>query len=151
LEAIYMLQLQIPDEVHPSVESALRFYGREHQLGDEARCEECQVPGRRTRTESVLRWPSVLTLGIQRQDDAEQKLFTALDFNLTLNVNDGITYDLRGVVVHEGHSVRSGHYIAYVCGRGGKWFRCNDACTPQEVSVADVLSVQAYTLFYEKR
>ncbi len=120
-------------------------------LGDEVRCGECGARGRRTRTGSVLRWPSALTIGIQRQDDADQKLSTALSFHLTLTVIDGIAYDLRGVVVHEGHSVRSGHYIAYVCGRGGKWFRCNDACRPQEVSVADVLSVQAYTLFYEKR
>ena len=106
----------------PSVESALRFFGREHQLGDEARCDECGARGRRTRTESVLRWPSVLTLGIQRQDDAEQKLSTALSFHLTLNVIDGITYDLRGVVVHEGPSVRSGHYIAYVGGRADNSF-----------------------------
>ena len=151
LEAIYTLQLQIPPEAHPSVESALRFHSRVKDLGDEARCSVCGVPGRLTRTESVLRWPSVLSIGIQRQDLADQTISTALSFHLTLTVVDGITYDLRGVVVHVGPRVRSGHYIAYVYGRGGKWFHCEDHLKPREVPAVEVLSVEAYTLFYEKR
>ncbi len=63
----------------------------------------------------------------------------------------GSTYDIRGVVVHQGDVVREGHYRAFVCARDKTWFHCNDARKPQVVTEAEVLSAEAYILCYEKR
>ena len=59
-------------------------------------------------------------------------------------------YDLRGVVVHEGH-VNGGHYTAYVRSQNGNWFFCNDRASPAACDLARVLSAEAYMLFYERR
>jgi ubiquitin C-terminal hydrolase len=152
-EVFSNLQLAIPDEERPSVESALAQYTRLEQLPLDDRCElsACGVFGRRSRTESVFRWPLVLTLGIRRQGADLQKISRHISFQLTLAVTGDITYDLRGVVIHHGSSIRAGHYTAYVCSLDGHWFHCNDAMQPQRLTVAQVISVQAYLLVYEKR
>ena len=149
LEVFYTLGLNIPDQARPSVESALRFHCR--TAPDAGRCA-CGVLGRQTTTASVLRWPSALTLGVNRsEDNGLQKISTMLSFQLTLSITDGPTYDLRGVVLHQGPSVTSGHYTAYVCAHDRTWFYCNDASKPREATEAEVLSAEAYTLCYEKR
>ena len=152
-EVFSNLQLAIPDVERPSVESALTQYFRPEQLPLDDVCglRECGVLGRRSRTESVFRWPLVLTLGIRRQGADLQKISKHISFQLTLSVTGNITYDLRGVVIHHGTSIRAGHYTAYVCSLDGHWFDCNDAMQPQRVTVAQVISAQAYLLVYEKR
>ena len=59
------------------------------------------------------------------------KISRHISFPMTLNVQDYISsgddavsvgstsYSLYGVVVHSGHSVRSGHYYAYVTNSNG--------------------------------
>jgi ubiquitin carboxyl-terminal hydrolase 22/27/51 len=56
-------------------------------------------------------------------------------------------YTLYAVIVHYG-SLDRGHYITYVrVGGGPHWFKCDDAMvTP--VALAEVLSSEAYLLFY---
>ena len=166
-----MLQLAMPDEERPSVESALSLYLRRDRLSftgpivDHDVCRfqlayqdgklspPCGAIGRRTRQHSVERWPSVLSLSIKRQkrqDNRSQKISKHLSFQLTLVVDNGITYGLRGVVVHIGETLNGGHYEAYVCGLDRKWFACSDNIQPRQVTVDKVMSVQANLLFYEK-
>ena len=54
------------------------------------------------------------------------------------------------IVVHHGHSVSSGHYVAYVKSAAGMWHLCDDqrVC---HVTPAQVLSQQAYILMYARR
>jgi ubiquitin C-terminal hydrolase len=151
LQGFYRLGLKIPDEEHPSVESALRLQSGVEHIGATARCDECGVLGRRAQSSSVLRWPVVLTLAINRSTLDGQKITRAISFQLTLSVPDGSIYDLRGVVVHQGDTVRAGHYRAFVCARDKTWFHCNDARKPRVVTEAEVLSAEAYILCYEKR
>ena len=73
---------------------------------------------------------------------------------------DNCIYHLVGVVEHSG-TMRGGHYIAYVRGgekRKGKaeteqvsspWYYVSDHYVRQ-VSLKEVLSCEAYILFYEK-
>eukprot|EP00955_Chlamydomonas_euryale_P048629 354040-Chlamydomonas_euryale.AAC.3 len=46
-------------------------------------------------------------------------------------------YDLYGVLVHHGHSVHSGHYIAYVRNAVGMWHLCDDDRVAQVGGGAD--------------
>ncbi len=71
-------------------------------------------------------------------------------FKLTLVVDNGITYGMRGVVVHIGENLNVGHCEAYVSGLDRKWFACSDNLQPRQVTADKVMSVQAYLLFYEK-
>ena len=155
------LQLTKPNEERPFVESALLQYVRRERLalddvcqfevGDHTHLRKCGARGCRSTKDSVIRWPLVLTLGIRRTDASSQKIFKHISFEVTLSVTDDTTYNLRGVVVHHGDSVTVGHYTAYVCGLDGKWFHCNDDMQPRHVEMAEVISAQAYLLFYEKR
>ena len=44
-------------------------------------------------------------------------------------------------------TIDSGHYIAYIRGVDGSWFKCNDEWVTS-VPVAEVLDSEAYLLFY---
>lgn len=56
-------------------------------------------------------------------------------------------YELFAVTVHIG-TLNKGHYVAFTK-RGSKWYYFNDESYKQ-VSEADVLSQEAYLLFYRK-
>ena len=60
-------------------------------------------------------------------------------------------YSLKGVLVHIGNHISSGHYEAYVKDTVGKnaWYMIDDACV-ESVGVNTVLNREAYMLFYEK-
>ncbi|KAK6973271.1 ubiquitin carboxyl-terminal hydrolase 44 [Biomphalaria glabrata] len=59
-------------------------------------------------------------------------------------------YKLNAVVVHHGVGFRAGHYTAYTYNTcAGTWLHCNDARV-QLVSMEDVLTSQAYILFYTR-
>jgi hypothetical protein len=60
-------------------------------------------------------------------------------------------YDLTAVIVHEGRSIHSGHYKAYVRhSHTCEWLLANDARVTF-VSQDEVLQAQAYLLFYAER
>ncbi|CAK8689339.1 ubiquitin carboxyl-terminal hydrolase 44-like [Clavelina lepadiformis] len=67
-------------------------------------------------------------------------------------ITDGnFIYDLSAVVIHHGRGFGSGHYTAYCWNDIGKfWVHCNDS-NLELCSIDDVMSAQAYILFYSQR
>ena len=63
-------------------------------------------------------------------------------------VSDTALYSLVGVVVHEGNSIKGGHYVAYVK-RSGQWYRTDDLRVTK-VSTFEATHQQAYLLFHQK-
>uniref|UniRef100_A0A1D1ZU90 ubiquitinyl hydrolase 1 n=1 Tax=Auxenochlorella protothecoides TaxID=3075 RepID=A0A1D1ZU90_AUXPR len=61
-----------------------------------------------------------------------------------------LPYDLYAVLVHQGHSVHSGHYFCFVKAPSGVWHCCDDASVGA-VSERVVLAQRAYLLFYLRR
>jgi ubiquitin C-terminal hydrolase len=60
------------------------------------------------------------------------------------------TYRLCGVITHRGE-LSSGHYIVYVWPPGAAgWYKCDDAWVTAATE-EEVLSTQAYILFYVSR
>ena len=57
------------------------------------------------------------------------------------------TYNLYGVIVHEGQTLNSGHYVSYVK-TGESWHRCSDEYI-RSVKWSDVRQKEAYILFYQ--
>lgn len=62
---------------------------------------------------------------------------------------DNLIYELFAVIVHQGPSIESGHYIAYVMADHSRrlWFKMEDAWITQ-ISLEHVLSTNPYMLFY---
>lgn len=56
-------------------------------------------------------------------------------------------YDLVSLLVHQGSTCDSGHYVAF-SKHGGEWYQCNDSAITK-VSVQTVMKQQAYILMYE--
>ena len=63
-------------------------------------------------------------------------------------ISDTALYSLVEVVVHEGSSIKGGHYVAYVK-RSGQWYRPDDLRVTK-VSTFEATHQQAYLLFYQK-
>ena len=71
------------------------------------------------------------------------------DFTITAHDGESFTYNLYGVVNHSG-SLEGGHYIAYSRNAASSdWYRYDDS----DVTIAsssDVVTPNAYVLFYER-
>jgi hypothetical protein len=63
------------------------------------------------------------------------------------NIGKPPRYELVAVLVHVGHNVERGHYIAFVNG-GSDWYRVDDS-NVSRVPKEAVFCQQAYMLFYE--
>jgi len=63
--------------------------------------------------------------------------------------HDKPPYLLRSLIVHSG-GVGGGHYTAYIRAQNGSWYFCDDCQQPRPAPEAEVLSAQAYLLFYER-
>jgi ubiquitin carboxyl-terminal hydrolase 36/42 len=85
-----------------------------------------------------------------RWDGNGSKIDTTVTFDLDdVDVN-GTTYELTGVVVHHGRTLRSGHYTAYLR-HDDRWLHANDNKI-NTVSEDVVLSQssQVYLLFFQQ-
>jgi len=122
-------------------------------------CENCKKRQKCTKQFSIERFPPILVLHLIRFSEVRYrtKLSTKVDFpvdNLDLSdfasgtELDAPRYDLVGVSNHSGNTF-SGHYIAY-CRTTGRWHRFSDSSV-SSLSRSDIVSPEAYVLFYERK
>ena len=124
-------------------------------------CVRCQGDVQAEKTLQLLTTPPSLVIHLKRFRGS-RKLPHHVDFPLDLDLAPYMTqlppvppselprytsYTLTGLVVHHGHSPSSGHYVAYVRSPSGSWACANDSFV-SPVTVREVLSQQAYLLFY---
>lgn len=69
------------------------------------------------------------------------------DFMSNLNKARPPPYDLVGILVHQGATCASGHYLAFVK-KNDEWYKCNDSIVTK-VDAATVFEQQAYIMMYE--
>ncbi|CAJ0892174.1 1588_t:CDS:10, partial [Entrophospora sp. SA101] len=60
-----------------------------------------------------------------------------------------VRYNLSAVLVHEGGTLRKGHYYSYIKNRNNEWYLYNDRYV-QRVPINSVLECKPYVLFYTK-
>lgn len=118
-------------------------------------CPRCRCHRDAEKRLCIRRAPVVLTLHLKRFI-AHRKLSGFISYPEWLDLRpymveefDGgpILYQLYSVIIHEGHSLHSGHYYAYVRSPSGTWLRCNDEHLSR-VAVGVALVQPAYLLFY---
>lgn len=85
--------------------------------------------------------------GKKQQHHIQYQEELTLDISLK-DATEKALYSLVGVVVHEGNSIKEGHYVAYVK-KSGKWYRTDDLMITK-VSSFEATHQQAYLLFYQK-
>lgn len=146
-----------------SVGDALNKFGRKDVLdGDNKyRCSGCEKLVRAYKYFRIDRPPLVLTLHLKRfecnlyggSSKIGKKIEYPLRLQLPVHVDDGthssalVMYDLVGVLIHEGFSMHSGHYYAYIKSIAGQWYEADDESVRQ-VNVKTALSQSAYILVY---
>jgi Ubiquitin carboxyl-terminal hydrolase len=123
-------------------------------------CRHCNKKRPATKELRLATAPSILVTHLKRfaydKTGRLMRLKKHIGFPTTLEIGDFMSkvnqarpppYDLVAVLVHQGVSCDSGHYLAYVK-NGGSWYKCNDAFI-ERVDLDTVLRQQAYILMYE--
>lgn len=156
------LSLDISDPNIKTLKDALCDFTTTETLSGENSvfCRHCESKRTATKGLRLATAPTILVCHFKRfaYDDYGRlvRLKKKVKFPLRLEIGDYMSkvnqarpppYELVAVLVHQGHSCESGHYLAYVK-QSGLWYRCNDALVEQ-VEVETVLSQQAYILMYE--
>ena len=103
----------------------------------------------------VVRWPSVLLLGLKRwhwnvHRQVREKISRQISFETVLPCSDGKgSYALRSVFVHDG-AVGSGHYTSRVRAGNNVWYEYDDIAQPKPQATEAVLKEKAYILVFER-
>jgi Ubiquitin carboxyl-terminal hydrolase len=167
----------VRDDVCTLYDALDQFTATETLSGDnKVHCRNCQTKQTCTKGLRLATAPSILVCHLKRFAFVEHpalgmrltRLSKPVKFPLRLEIGEYMSrvnkarpppYELVAVLVHQGHSCESGHYVAYVkrtataVARGAtaptsQWYLCNDSHVAP-VEVATVLEQQAYILVYE--
>jgi len=156
------LSLDINDPQISSLDDALYEYTKTELLdGDNlVFCQKCEKKRSVTKGLRLATAPSIMVCHLKRFafDNYGRliRLHKKIEFPTRLEIGDFMSnlnkarpppYDLVGILVHQGQTCASGHYLAFVK-KNGEWFKCNDSVVTR-VDEATVLDQQAYILMYE--
>lgn len=119
-----------------------------------------------THTRSLIgELPPVLTIQLNRFSydrillaafKLNQKVTASNTIQIPVSVTENsieqfVTYDLTGFIVHLGASINFGHYVSYYL-KNGQWYGANDAhVNPVTIQVVNEAAKEAYTFTYKKR
>jgi len=141
-----------------TLEKALEGFTRSETLSgaNKYMCKKCAQKVDASKRFSIHTAPPLLTFQLKRFDffhGLRGKLKKLVKFPTSLDIarftshpERQARYRLYGVVVHCGHSAKSGHYIAFAK-HNGTWHCFNDE-TVRTVGEPEVLKQEAYLLFY---
>lgn len=123
-------------------------------------CQKCAMKRTATKGLRLATAPSVLVCHFKRfafdRYGRMVRLAKHVGFPQRLEIGDYMSrvnkarpppYELISVLVHQGQTCDSGHYLAYVK-NNGDWYKCNDSLV-EKVDEATVMKQQAYILVYE--
>ena len=146
------------------VDCLRRFTQTDTLAGPNAyKCSKCQKRVTAKKHMLVHRSPPMLTIQLKRfncfaKHSSAQKVSRAIEFPVTLDLapfmsdqtKESLLYSLYAVIVHEGSSMGSGHYVCYAKAANSLWYCFND-CSVRQVSEKHVLTQSAYILMYESK
>jgi Ubiquitin carboxyl-terminal hydrolase len=145
-----------------SLDDALEEFTKTETLSGENKvfCQKCCQKRTATKGLRLATAPSILVCHLKRFAFDSYGRLVRLDkkvqiplileigsYMSCLNKSTPPPYELVAVLVHQGQSCDSGHYLAYVK-NNNQWYKCNDS-EVEPVSVTKVLEQQAYMLLYE--
>jgi ubiquitin C-terminal hydrolase len=133
----------------------------------EERSMECRNPACKKQSNHIQTWaglkqlPEILIIRSNVVDDRQVKQNFNVDMPEVLDMMDysvhektRTKYVLRAFLKHMGDDTNSGHYIGYVQGQQGRWWRCNDKSITvlgsRKAAAYDPGYGETYMLFYER-
>ena len=151
----HSLSLTVPEQTC-TIEHLVGSYFSSTPLQDKCEYRDCEVEGRRVKSDALSRWPSVLVVHLKRwavvslDPFIRRKVPTMVSYEtlFVVDVNQP-AYHLRGVVEHHGDA-GGGHYTSIVRAPDNFWYRCDDEQSPERVPTASALNAQAMILVYER-
>ncbi|CAI0383114.1 unnamed protein product [Linum tenue] len=162
-EPLIDLSLEIEDV--DSLHDALESFTKVEKIEDpetKLSCDSCKEKVTMEKQLMLDRAPLITTLHLKRfktDGHSVEKIGKHVEFPLELdlapyssddqNDNEGLKYQLYGVVVHNGFSPTSGHYFCYIKSSPGKWHKLDDSRVT-ECREEFVLSQVAYLLLYAR-
>ena len=156
------LSLDINEPDISTLEDALYEYTRTETLDSENKvyCQRCEKKQTASKGLRLATAPSILVCHLKRfafdHYGRLVRLHKKIQFPMQLEIDEYMSelnkarpppYDLVGLLVHQGQTCASGHYLAYVK-KDGEWFMCNDSIVTK-VDEETVLNQQAYIMMYE--
>ena len=145
-----------------SLDDALEEFTKTETLSGDNKvfCQKCGTKRTATKGLRLATAPSILVCHLKRfAFDAYGRLvrldkriqipllLEIASYMSSLNKARPPPYELVAVLVHQGQTCDSGHYLAYVKSNH-QWYKCNDSVV-EPVSVRTVLDQQAYMVLYE--
>jgi len=112
------------------------------------KCEKCKHESIATKIMQIHKLPTVLIVYLKRFN-AHKKIDNYMDTPLTYINHDGNIYELTGIVNHFG-TKHGGHYTAYIR-INDVWFDMNDSSYRALKDSSNIVTNNAYILFYEKQ
>jgi ubiquitin carboxyl-terminal hydrolase 36/42 len=111
-------------------------------------CPHCGAMGSCMKTTVPVACPLILTMTLMRFDNQLRKVDEFVEYPDILHVRGGeYSYQLYGMIVHEGRVINHGHFFAYVRDKDGVWYKADDLCVFR-VKPAVVMNTTPYVLFY---
>ncbi|CAI0436931.1 unnamed protein product [Linum tenue] len=160
-----LIDLSLEIEEVDSLHDALESFTKVEKIEDpetKLTCDSCKEKVTMEKQLMLDRAPLVTTLHLKRfktDGHSVEKIGKHIEFPLELdlvpysshdqNDNEGLKYQLYGVVVHNGFSPTSGHYFCYIRSSPGKWHKLDDSRVT-ECREEIVLSQVAYLLLYAR-
>ena len=118
-------------------------------------CEKCRKKTISFKRVFFDKFPKIFVFHLKRADKFQHKIKKYINFNLILNFknynikNKNQIYNLNSVIIHEGYSINSGHYLTYCKIKNGNWISYDDIRV-EKIKENEILSSTPYMLFYEK-
>ncbi|KAL8112666.1 hypothetical protein AgCh_020106 [Apium graveolens] len=158
------LSLEIKDVI--TLQAALESFTKLEKIEDpetKFTCENCKEEVSIEKQLLLEETPSVAAFHLKRfKSDGSyvEKIDKFIQFPLELDLqpytnsgqnNDAeLSYNLYAIVVHDGFFATSGHYYCFIRSSPDTWYKFDDSKVFR-VQEADVLSQDAYLLFYAKQ
>jgi hypothetical protein len=156
------LSLDINDVEITTLDDALYEFTKTELLTDDNAvfCQKCRKKRTVNKGLRLATAPSILVCHLKRFAFNDYgrlvRLHKRIEFPTRLEIGGFMSnlnkarpppYDLVGILVHQGQTCASGHYLAFVK-KNREWFKCNDSEVTR-VDESTVMMQQAYILMYE--
>jgi ubiquitin C-terminal hydrolase len=142
-EPHFMIELSIPLVDNISIEDCIKFTFQEEDLDTLWYDDKTKEKKQLLKKTDIVYYPNILVLHMKRWIHLKKNR-QVVRFNETLTLNEGESYELFGIINHEGN-IFGGHYFSYI--KKNKWFVFNDTTVSE---IQDIIGDKNYCLFYRK-
>jgi ubiquitin carboxyl-terminal hydrolase 8 len=160
-EPFFMIDLPIPQMELPSIIDCFNLYIEGEILtGDNAWYnEETKLKIDVKKQITFWSFPNILIINFKRFNSKNKKNNVLITFpidNLDLSnyvigyKKNSYVYELYGICNHMGNS-NGGHYTSYVKNANQKWYHFNDNRIEEVKEISQIITPNAYCLFYRKK